>query len=108
MSKHWRRFGPLTIRTGLPATYARWGHPRVVIGGLNIWAWCNDGSFQPFAYHPRWSYTWRWCTWISKGRRVPGRFLFRPRFKQAAVYFAGYTCEIRWQNTIRITNQVPS
>lgn len=70
--------GPIAIKTS-SKNLAFWGFPVVRIGGIDIWSWCNDGSFMPVACHPRDSITWTWATYIGR-RQTQTRRISRHNF----------------------------
>jgi hypothetical protein len=104
---YWHKFGPVAIRTGWMPNTVRWGQPRVRIGGLTLWSRSNSGAFIPASYHPNWSATWRWTIWISKDRHHRGWLWYKPRWREVDISFFGYTCEFRWQDTVRVQSVAP-
>lgn len=67
MKRNHIRLGPVVVRIG-SKNLAKWGYPRVKVGGLSLWSWTNTGQFVPAGYHPRNSITWLWSVWIGRNR----------------------------------------
>lgn len=70
MSNH-INLGPIAIRVGSKGL-AKWGWPRLRIGGLSFWSRSNNGDRHLAAYHPRKSITWVWYVAVSNKRSVRG------------------------------------
>ena len=101
--KRWRwpnyvHIGPVTIRTG-SRYLAKWGFPRVQIGGLSLWSWTNSGDLQIAAYHPRASITWLWYVNVTKRNRgYAALFSKEERDRRARLFVTGnpYVGPTRW------------
>jgi hypothetical protein len=86
--------GPLRIRIG-SRNLARWGYPRIQIGGLSLWSWTSSGHFVPISYHPRSSITWLWTVWVYRRERA---FTSAGRADLARMYAEGnpFVAKPRW------------
>jgi len=101
--KSWKmsywKFGPVLIRYGSEGM-AKWGYPRLEIGGLSFGAWTNGGDFSLAAYHPRSSITWLWFVHITKrpGRGYAATFSREELDRRANLYRAGspHASKPRW------------
>lgn len=82
--------GPVVIRYG-SEHLAKWGYPRLQIGGLSFWSWTNGGDFSLAAYHPRSSLTWVWFIHIGKrpGRGYASTFSREERQRMAQLHAEG-------------------
>ena len=82
--------GPVLIRYSSKGM-AKWGYPRIEIGGLSFWDWTNGGDFSLAAYHPRSSITWLWFIHISRnpGRGYSPTFSRQERERMAGLYRDG-------------------
>lgn len=90
--------GPVRIRTG-SRYLAKWGFPRLQIGGLSIWSWSNSGDLLLASYHPRRSITWLWYFGITARGRGYGKIFSREsREHLATIYAEGnpYASRPRW------------
>ncbi len=93
------KIGPVLIRYGSKGM-AKWGYPRLEIGGLSFWSWTNGGDFSVAAYHPKSSITWLWFAHITRrtARGYASTFSKAERDRMAALYHAGnpYAAQPRW------------
>lgn len=82
--------GPIAIRYGSKGL-AKWGYPRLEIGGLSFWSWTNGGDFSLAAYHPRSSLTWLWFVHITRrpGRGYASTFSREERQRMAGLHEQG-------------------
>lgn len=88
ISKNYISLGPVRIRHG-SKHLAKWGFPRIAIGGLSLWTWTNTGQFTLASYHPASSITWLWAVtlWRAQGIRA-GRSVCKYNWSWA-VWFLG-------------------
>jgi hypothetical protein len=99
MGMSWLKLGPVTIRVG-SKYLAKWGFPRVQIGGLSFWSRDTGGRLHLAAYHPRGCLTWHWFVALYRsGHGHSGWFdlQWRKGFGERGLTLFGWTLSITEQ-----------
>lgn len=79
---------------------AKWGYPRLSVGGLSFWTRDTGGRLHLAGYHPKGSLTWHWFVafYRSRGaRRGYFNLQWRRGFGERGLSLFGWTISLTEQ-----------